>query len=96
LASSLCGIMLNISGVKLQKQISASQMTIVNTLNKLVLIASCTILFSEEYSVRIFIGVFTSFLGCLVFSWDLFAQMLLKENEEERVPIAQIQSRGTF
>ena len=64
-------------------------MTIVNTLNKLVLIAS-TILFSEAYSVRIIVGVFTSFLGCIVFSWDLFVWMQSKENDEETIPIARI------
>tara|TARA_B110000008_G_C16964750_1_gene561503 strand:- start:2755 stop:3063 length:309 start_codon:yes stop_codon:yes gene_type:complete len=72
LSTSAFAIFLNISGVELQKMISASEMTIVNTLNKLIIIIIGVIMYKESISFLQCLGILMSFTGCLIFHTKYF------------------------
>tara|TARA_Y100000741_G_scaffold280407_1_gene220179 strand:- start:2816 stop:3727 length:912 start_codon:yes stop_codon:yes gene_type:complete len=83
-SSSLCGILLNAASVVLQKNITASQMTIINTSNKIVLVIASMFIFHDSKSIHAILGICVSFLGCIMFSWDIIAlSVTRKESEEE-------------
>lgn len=65
--SSIIGVCLNMVCLKIQARVSPSDMTIINTINKLFLIIGGMIIYHESRSLNALLGILLSFTGCLLF-----------------------------